>query len=58
MNFELNEDTRAILETARRFVEQEVTPRLKEEGFKRDLVSRMGELGFKLLACREKMVNR
>lgn len=46
MNFELNEETRSILDTARRFVEREVTPRSKEEGFKRDLVSKMGELGF------------
>lgn len=46
MNFDLNDDTRTMLETARRFVEREVTPRVKEDGFKRDLVSRMGELGF------------
>ena len=46
MDFDLNEETRTILETARRFVEREVAPRTKEDGFKRDLVSRMGELGF------------
>lgn len=46
MDFELNEETRGILETARRFVEREVIPRSKEEGFKRDMVSKMGELGF------------
>jgi glutaryl-CoA dehydrogenase (non-decarboxylating) len=46
MNFELNEETKSILETARRFVEKEVQPRAKEEGFKRDIVYKMGELGF------------
>ena len=46
MNFDLNDDTRTMLETARRFVDREVAPRVKEDGFKRDLVSRMGELGF------------
>ncbi len=46
MNFELNEETKGILETARRFVEKEVRPRSSEEGFKRDIVSKMGELGF------------
>lgn len=46
MDFELNEDTRIVEETARRFAEREILPRIKEEGFKRDLVSRMGELGF------------
>ena len=46
MNFDLNEDQKAILETARRFGQQEILPRLKEEEFKRDLVQKMGELGF------------
>ena len=46
MNFELNEETKGILDTARRFVEKEIKPRSKEEGFKRDIVSKMGELGF------------
>ncbi|MDD5171172.1 MAG: acyl-CoA dehydrogenase family protein [Syntrophales bacterium] len=46
MNFELNEETKSILDTARRFVAREIQPRAKEEGFKRDIVSKMGELGF------------
>ena len=46
MNFELNEETKSILDTARRFVEREIQPREKEEGFKRDIVYKMGELGF------------
>lgn len=46
MNFDLNDDQKAILETARRFSEREILPRLKEEGFKRDLVEKMGDLGF------------
>ena len=46
MNFELNKETQGMLETARRFVEREVRPRTREEGFKRDIVSKMGELGF------------
>jgi len=46
MNFELNEETQSMLDTARRFVKREIQPRAKEEGFKRDMVSKMGELGF------------
>lgn len=46
MDFELNEETKCILETAKRFVEREIVPRTNEEGFKRDIVSKMGELGF------------
>ena len=46
MNFELNNETKAMLGAARRFVEKEIIPRAKEEGFKRDLVSKMGELGY------------
>jgi glutaryl-CoA dehydrogenase (non-decarboxylating) len=49
MNFELSEEVKIMHETARRFTEKEVAPRLKEEYFKRDLVSRMGELG--LFGC-------
>jgi glutaryl-CoA dehydrogenase (non-decarboxylating) len=49
MNFELNEDTKNILETTRRFVKREVLPRIKEEGFKRDIVTKMGEMG--LFGC-------
>ena len=46
MIFELNEETKSMLDTARRFVMREIRPRAKEEGFKRDIVSKMGELGF------------
>lgn len=46
MDFELNEETKSILETARRFVKREIQPRAKEEGFRRDIVSKMGKLGF------------
>lgn len=46
MHFELNEEMQGILTTARRFVEREVRPRIREESFKRDLVSKMGQLGF------------
>lgn len=46
MNFELSIETQAMLDAARRFVEKEIEPRAKEEGFKRDLVSKMGELGY------------
>ena len=49
MNFELNEDTKSILETTRRFVKREVLPRIKEEGFKRDTVTKMGEM--RLFGC-------
>lgn len=49
MDFELNEEIKGIQATARRFAEKEILPRIKEEGFKRDLVSRMGRLG--LFGC-------
>ncbi|RJX31886.1 MAG: acyl-CoA dehydrogenase [Desulfarculus sp.] len=49
MNFDLSEETAAMQETARRFALREVAPRVKEESFKRDLVSQMGELG--LFGC-------
>lgn len=46
MDFDLTEEVKGIQETARRFAEKEISPRIKEEGFKRDLVTRMGEQGF------------
>ncbi len=46
MNFDLTEEVKGIQETARRFAEKEIFPHIKEEGFKRDLVARMGEQGF------------
>jgi glutaryl-CoA dehydrogenase (non-decarboxylating) len=49
MNFDLNEETLAMQDMARKFGEREVLPRIKEEGFKRDLVTKMGELG--LFGC-------
>jgi len=49
MDFELSEDVRGIQDMARRFAERDIIPRLKDEEFKRDLVSKMGELG--LFGC-------
>ena len=49
MDFELSKEIKAIQKEARRFARQEVMPRIREEGFKRDLVSAMGELG--LFGC-------
>lgn len=46
MNFDLTEEIKGIQETARRFAEKEILPRIKEDGFKRDLVTKMGEQGF------------
>jgi len=46
MDFDLNKDQQAILETARRFSAREIIPRIKEENFKRDLLEKMGQLGF------------
>lgn len=49
MNFELNEDMIAMQDMVRKFAEHEVIPRTKEDAFKRDLVTKMGELG--LFGC-------
>ncbi|MBU2550853.1 MAG: acyl-CoA dehydrogenase family protein [Proteobacteria bacterium] len=49
MHFDLTDEQRAIQDTARRFAQNEIRPRVKEEGFKRDIVSKMGEMGF--FAC-------
>jgi len=50
MHFTLSEDIKAIQETARRFVQNEIMPRVAEDEknhtFQRDLVVKMGELGF------------
>ena len=46
MNFDLTKEQQAILMEARRFSKGEILPRSEEEGFKRDLVEKMGELGF------------
>ncbi|MBW2367971.1 MAG: acyl-CoA dehydrogenase family protein, partial [Deltaproteobacteria bacterium] len=49
MDFELTKEIAAVLKEARRFACKEVLPRVNEEGFKRDLVSKMGQLG--LFGC-------
>ncbi len=49
MDFDLSKEIKAIQKEARRFARQEVAPRIQEDGFKRDLVSAMGELG--LFGC-------
>ena len=46
MNFELSSEIKAIQKEARRFAVKEIQPRLEEDEFKRDLVSKMGKLGF------------
>ena len=50
MDFDLNEELLAIQEAARQFAEKEVAPTVDEDDrehrFRRDLVSKMGELGF------------
>ena len=45
MDFELPKEIKAVQKETRRFARQEVLTRLKEDGFKRDLVSKMGEIG-------------
>ena len=49
MDFDLSKEIKAIRKEARRFARQEILPRIKEDGFKRDLVAAMGELG--LFGC-------
>jgi alkylation response protein AidB-like acyl-CoA dehydrogenase len=49
MHFDLSEEIRAVQDLARRFAQKEISPRVKEEKFKRDLVSQMGDLG--LFGC-------
>lgn len=50
MDFDLNEELLAIQEAARQFAEKEVAPTVDEDDrahrFRRDLVRKMGELGF------------
>jgi len=46
MNFDLTPEVKAIQREARRFALKEILPRVKEDEFKRDLVAKMGELGF------------
>ena len=49
MNFELGEELIAFQDMALKFAQREVLPRIKEEGFKRDLVAKMGKVG--LFGC-------
>jgi len=46
MNFELTKEIAAVQKEARRFARNEILPRIKEDTFKRDLVLKMGQLGF------------
>jgi glutaryl-CoA dehydrogenase (non-decarboxylating) len=46
MDFELSQEIKAIRKEARRFAVKEILPRADEDEFKRDLVAKMGELGF------------
>lgn len=46
MNFNLNDEVIAMQDMAKKFAQREIQPRSKEEGFKRDVVSQMGNLGF------------
>lgn len=50
MDFEFTEEIKAIRDTARKFVQKEVLPRMAEDDkthtFQKDLVRKMGELGF------------
>ncbi len=49
MNFDLTEEQAAMEDMAKKFAEKEIVPRLKEERFDRDLISKMGQLG--LFGC-------
>jgi len=49
MNFHLDEETRAMQDMARKFAQRDILPSIKEEGFNRALVSRMGQVG--LFGC-------
>jgi alkylation response protein AidB-like acyl-CoA dehydrogenase len=49
MDFDLSKEIKSIQKEARRFARQEILPRIKEDGFKRNLVAAMGELG--LFGC-------
>ena len=49
MDFQLNEEIIAMRDMTRKFCEREVMPRIKEDNFKRDLVTKMGTLG--LFGC-------
>ncbi len=46
MDFGLTKEQAAIQKEARKFAQKEILPRVNEEGFKPDLVAKMGDLGF------------
>ena len=46
MNFELTKEQAAVQKEARNFALKEILPRVSEEIFKKDIVKKMGELGF------------
>jgi glutaryl-CoA dehydrogenase (non-decarboxylating) len=50
VNFELNEEIQALREMASRFAQKEILPKIEEDErnhrFQRDLLDKMGELGF------------
>ena len=50
MNFEFSEEIAAIQETARKFVQNEILPRVAEDEenhtFQKSIINKMGELGF------------
>ena len=50
MNFELTSEIEAIRDTARKFAQKEIMPRVAQDeeshAFQEDLVKKMGELGF------------
>ena len=50
MNFELNEEAKAIQEMARKFAQNEIMPRVVDDEenhrFQKDIIKKMGELGF------------
>jgi len=46
MDFDLTKEHLAIQREARRFARQEILPRIDEETFKRNLISKMGDMGF------------
>ena len=49
MNFELTEETAAMQEVTHKFAAREILPGLREDGFNRELVRKMGEVG--LFGC-------
>ena len=46
MNFDLTEEQAAMEQMAKNFAEKEIVPNLKKEEFNRELVRKMGKLGF------------